>query len=88
MSRAAWACTGCASSSAGLKWDVEPIGAALREPEVNRDCEIPKEMLVSNTSLRTRCTEEKGGKISFTAEHKSPQDKNLLDPHFISIEPG
>lgn len=64
------ACTGHASSSAGLNWDVELISASLGELEANGALEMPKEKLVSDISLRDECPEGTGGKISFTAEHK------------------
>lgn len=64
------ACMGRASSSAGLNRDVELLGAASGEPEANRAWEMPKEKLISDTSLGDGCPEGEGGKISFTAEHK------------------
>lgn len=64
-------CTGRASSSAELNnWDVEPIGAASGELKANGAREMPKEKLISDTSLRDGCPEGEGGKISFTAEYK------------------
>lgn len=63
-------CTGRTSGSAGQNQDVEPIGAPSGEPEANAAWEMPKEMLISDISLRDVCPGGTGGKISFTAEHK------------------